>query len=465
MPVINREKADRVVSTLRSSGFKAYFAGGCVRDMIMGSEPVDYDIVTDARSDDVIELFETVIPVGREFGVVVVLLDKQSFEVATFRKEGAYIDGRRPSSVEFTDEEEDAKRRDFTLNGLFYDPVRGKLLDYVGGEEDIRRGIIRSIGDPRARLKEDKLRLLRGIRFAARFQFSIESETEQAITELAPLIKEVSAERIRDELVKILLDPYPHNGVRLMHKLGILEVILPEVAKLEGVEQPPEFHPEGDVFEHTLLMLEKMESPLVFPSGTIEVDGGGVQDQRDRQVGISSDLAMGVLLHDIGKPDTMEMADRIRFNNHTEVGADMADAIMKRLKFSRAERHMVISLVRDHLKFIEVRNMRESTLKRFLMMERFEDHLELHRLDCLASHGDLTSYEFCKEKLTELRAISPPPPKLITGQDLIELGFQPGPLFKEVLTFVEDLQLEGRVQTKGEAEKAIISRYGKVRDR
>ncbi len=462
MPVNYREKADRVVATLRSGGFKAYYAGGCVRDMIMGSEPVDYDIVTDARPDDVIELFETVIPVGCEFGVVVVVLDKQPFEVATFRKEGAYIDGRRPSSVEFTEEEEDAKRRDFTINGLFYDPVRGKYLDYVGGEEDIHRGIIRSIGDPRARLKEDKLRLLRGIRFAARFRFSIENETEQAIRELTPMIKEVSAERIRDELVKILLDPYPHEGVRLMHKLGILEVILPEVARLEGVEQPPEFHPEGDVFEHTLLMLEKMGSPYVFSSGNI---GEGVHDQGERHAGISSELAMGVLLHDIGKPDTMEMADRIRFNNHNAVGADMADVIMGRLKFSKAERQAVISLVRNHLKFIEVRNMRESTLKRFLMMERFEEHLELHRLDCLASHRDLTTYEFCKEKLIELRELGPPQPKLITGQDLIGLGFQPGPLFKEVLTFVEDLQLEGKVQTKEEAEEAIISRYRKARDR
>ncbi len=456
-----RRKAEYIVRTLREHGFKSYYAGGCVRDMMMGMEPTDYDIVTNALPDDVIRLFDTVVPVGKEFGVVVVVIDKQPFEVATFRKEGEYLDGRRPSSVVFTDEEEDARRRDFTINGIFYDPVQERYIDYVDGESDIHRGIIRSIGNPEKRLREDKLRLIRGVRFAARFRFAIEMETEKAIVELAPRVADVSAERIRDELVKILTGPHPDEGIRLMHRLGLLEIVLPEASRMDGVEQPPEFHPEGDVFTHTMLMLEEM-----WRGGnrvSCERDTGGEESEGgvSTRTAVSSTLAMGVLLHDIGKPDTMEISDRIRFNNHTSVGAEMAGRIMKRLRFSKKETRLVVSLVRDHLKFIEVRKMRESTLKRFLMMECFEEHLELHRLDCLASHRDLENYMFCRDKLQEWKKISPPPPKLLSGQDLQDLGFDPGPLFKEILTFVEDLQLEGTIRSKEDAVRFVIEKFGK----
>lgn len=456
-----RREAEQIVRTLRDQGYKAYYAGGCVRDMMMGREPIDYDIATDAHPDDVIRLFDAVVPVGREFGVVLVVIDKLSFEVATFRKEGVYLDGRRPSSVVFADEEEDARRRDFTINGIFYDPLREEFIDYVNGETDIRQGIIRSIGNPLERFHEDKLRLIRGVRFAARFQFTIEPETERAIVELAPRIADVSAERIRDELVKILTGPHPHQGIRLMHRLGLLEVVLPEVSRMDGVEQPPEFHPEGDVFTHTMLMLEEMWSGANRLPRESRTGREGPEAGVSTGAHVSSTLAMGVLLHDIGKPETMEFADRIRFNNHTGIGAEMAGKIMKRLRFSKKETQSVVSLVRDHLKFIEVRKMRESTLKRFLMREGFEEHLELHRLDCLASHRDLDNYTFCRERLEELKTISPPPPRLLSGEDLLRLGFQPGPLFKEILTFVEDLQLEGTVRSKADAERFVIEKFGK----
>ncbi len=459
--------------TLRRRGYKAYFAGGCVRDMLMGKRPVDYDIATDALPGDVIGLFDIVIPVGREFGVVVVVVGGDKFEVTTFRREGAYLDGRRPSSIEFTDEEEDAHRRDFTINGIFYDPIDDRYLDYVGGREDIRRGIIRSIGDPEERFREDRLRILRGIRFSSRFRFPIEDETRAAITGIAPLVKSVSAERIRDEVIKILMGPYPHVGMSLMHELGVMEVILPEVSAMDGIEQPPAFHPEGDVLTHTLLMLEIMSDASRAGPGT-EVtareaprEDGTIREvpPESRLLGcrhsvVSIELALGVLLHDIGKPSTMERADRIRFNNHAAVGAGMSEQIMKRLRFSKVQNRRVVSLVRNHLKFIEVRKMRRSTLKRFLTMENFDQHLELHRLDCLASHGDLSNYEFCRERLLEIAEEPLPVSRLLTGRDLIRLGFTPGPLFKEILTHVEDLQLEGRIRTKEEAEKAIIALYG-----
>jgi poly(A) polymerase len=456
-----REKAEKIVRTLDEKGFRSYFAGGCVRDMIMKNEPKDYDIATSAQPDDVIKLFKNVIPVGKEFGVVLVVIDRCPFEVATFRKEGAYLDGRRPSSVKYTDEEEDARRRDFTINGLFYDPLEDQYHDYVGGKDDIKTCVIRSIGDPMKRLEEDRLRIIRGVRFASRFRFGIEKKTEQAIKELAPMVASVSAERIRDELVKILLDPYPHEGVRLMFELGVLDNVLPEVSAMDGVEQPPNFHPEGDVLTHTLLMLEMMQ----FPSAArIALDKAFACDPDETGADITENravLAMGVLLHDVGKPGTMEVKDRIRFNNHTDVGAKMSEKIMKRLRFSRKDTQAVSALVKNHLKFIEVRNMRESTLKRFLMIDGFEDHLELHRLDCLASHGDVSNYDFCLEKLIEMKKISPKPPKLITGEDLIRLGFKPGPLFREVLTYVEDLHLEDKVKTKEEAIEAVKEKFGK----
>jgi poly(A) polymerase len=324
-----RARADRIVRALREAGHKAYFAGGSVRDMIMDQTPRDYDIATDARPEDVTSLFDSVIPVGKEFGVVVVIVDGAHFEVTTFRREGPYLDGRRPSTVEFTDEEEDAHRRDFTINGIFYDPIADRYLDYVGGREDIRWERIRCIGDPESRFREDRLRLVRGVRFAARFRFELDAATRAAMVKMASRVLDVSVERIRDELIKILLDPWPHEGIRLMHEVGLLGVILPEVAAMDGVEQPPEFHPEGDVLTHTLLMLEHMNPPADPRDEDVRDRESGGPEGDGRIVPATPILALGVLLHDIGKPVTMEVKDRIRFNNHTGVGAEMAEAILR----------------------------------------------------------------------------------------------------------------------------------------
>jgi poly(A) polymerase len=427
------EHAIRIVETLRKAGFKAYFAGGCVRDQVMGHEPQDYDIATDARPETVMRFFPKTIPVGVSFGVVIVLEGPYQFEVATFRSDGQYLDGRHPVEVHFSSEEEDARRRDFTINGMFYDPLAGKIVDYVGGQADIKAGLIRCIGNPRERFSEDKLRLMRAVRFAAQFDYKIESKTYQALLDLAGQITIVSAERIRDELSKMLIGPRPAQGLRMLHQTGLLKIILPEVAAMEGVQQPPEFHPEGDVWVHTLLMLEKMVPASSF------------------------DFALGVLLHDVGKPPTFTVKDRIRFDNHCQVGANMSEEICTRLKLSRKQTEKVVELVREHLRFKDVRQMRESKLKRFLRGEHFSDHLELHRLDCLASHGDLSNWEFCKQKLEEIGPEEMRPEKLITGNDLIQMGYIPGPLFSQILTAVEDAQLEGRVKDR-EAALELIQR-------
>ncbi len=429
------EHAVRMVETLRKAGFKAYFAGGCVRDKVMGREPQDYDIATDARPEDVMRLFPKTIPVGVSFGVVIVLEGPYQFEVATFRSDGQYLDGRHPVEVHFSSEEEDARRRDFTINGMFYDPIAGKIVDYVGGQADIKAGLIRCIGDPRERFSEDKLRLMRAVRFAAQFDYKIEPMTYQALLDLADQITIVSAERIRDELSKMLIGPRPAQGLRMLHQTGLLRVILPEVAAMEGVQQPPEFHPEGDVWVHTLLMLERMTPARSF------------------------DFALSVLLHDVGKPPTFSVKDRIRFDNHCQVGADMSEEICTRLKLSRKQTEKVVELVREHLRFKDVRQMRESKLKRFLRGEHFSDHLELHRLDCLASHGDLSNWEFCKRKLEEIGPEEMRPERLVTGHDLIQMGYVPGPLFSEILTAVEDSQLEGRVKDREAALELIRKQF------
>ncbi len=429
------EHAVKMVETLRKAGFKAYFAGGCVRDKVMGREPQDYDIATDARPEDVMRLFPKTIPVGASFGVVIVLEGLYQFEVATFRSDGQYLDGRHPVEVHFSNEEEDARRRDFTINGMFYDPIAEKIVDYVGGQEDIRAGLIRCIGDPRERFSEDKLRLMRAVRFAVQFDYKIEPTTYQALLGLADQITIVSAERIRDELSKMLIGPRPAQGLRMLHQTGLLKVILPEVAVMEGVQQPPEFHPEGDVWVHTLLMLERMAPARSF------------------------DFALSVLLHDVGKPPTFSVKDRIRFDNHCQVGADMSEEICTRLKLSRKQTEKVVELVREHLRFKDVRQMRESKLKRFLRSEHFSDHLELHRLDCLASHGDLSNWEFCKQKLEEIGPEEMRPERFITGRDLIQMGYVPGPLFSEILTAVEDAQLEGRVKDRESALELIREQF------
>jgi poly(A) polymerase len=429
------DHAIKIVRTLRQAGFKAYFAGGCVRDQVMGREPQDYDVATDARPEAVMRLFSKTIPAGVSFGVVIVLEGPYQFEVATFRSDGQYLDGRHPVEVHFSSEEEDAKRRDFTINGMFYDPIAGRIADYVGGQEDIKAGLIRCIGNPQERFSEDKLRLMRAVRFAAQFDYKIEEKTYQALLALADQIMVVSAERIRNELSKILTGLRPVQGLRLLRQTGLLNAILPEVAAMEGVQQPPEFHPEGDVWVHTLLMLEKMSPAPSF------------------------DFALSVLLHDVGKPPTFSIRDRIRFDNHCQVGAEMAEQICTRLRLSRNQTEKVVELVREHLRFKDVRLMRESKLKRFLRGEHFMDHLELHRLDCLASHGDLSNWEFCRQKLEEMGPEEMRPERLVTGHDLIQMGYAPGPVFSEILTAVEDAQLEGKVKDQEAAFELIRKQF------
>ncbi|HEY5594405.1 MAG TPA: CCA tRNA nucleotidyltransferase [Nitrospiria bacterium] len=424
------DKAVEIVNVLRGAGFRACWAGGCVRDLVMGHEPQDYDVATDARPEQVMKLFPKTVPVGVSFGVVKVLADASEFEVATFRSDGRYLDGRHPVEVHYSGDREDAARRDFTINGMFYDPVKKDIIDYVGGQRDIKAGLIRAIGNPRERFEEDKLRLMRAVRFAARFTYTIEPQTCEAIKERAGEIVQISAERIRDELKKMLTGPNPYGSLSLLLETGLVKPILPEVTAMAGVEQPKEFHPEGDVLTHTLLLLKNLNRP-------------------------SFELALAALLHDIGKPPTFSPPktdrDRIRFDGHCEVGARMAEAICGRLRLSNEQTELVVELVRDHLRFKDVQRMRESTLKRFLRQPGFPEHLELHRLDCLASHGDLTLWEFCNKKLAELGPSVLRPERLLTGDDLIRMGYEPGPLFSRILIRMEDAQLEGRIKSREEA--------------
>ena len=429
-----RKNADKIVKTLIENGYKAYFAGGCVRDMIMGIKPKDYDITTDAKPEEIIKMFKKTISVGAKFGVIIVVLEGINYEVATFRTEFGYTDGRHPDNVIFTNEKEDVKRRDFTINGLLFDSTKNEVIDYVGGRDDIKNKIIKTIGNPFERFREDKLRMMRAVRFAAKFNYSIEKSTFIAVKAKSSEISEISKERIRDELIKILVEGYAANGVRLLDKSGLLKVILHEVAKMKGVEQPKKFHPEGDVFTHTILMLDIMKNPSV-------------------------ELAVAVLLHDVGKPLTFEIKDRIRFSGHNDVGADIANDICNRLRFTKIQIERIKSLVKSHLTFKDVMNMRESTLKRFLSIERFDEHLELHRLDCLASHGNLKNWEYCKEMMEKIPIDEKKPEKLVNGNDLINIGFSPGPIFKEILNYVDDEQLEGRLKKKDEALKTVIKKF------
>ncbi|OQZ00313.1 MAG: hypothetical protein B6D35_06895 [Candidatus Brocadia sp. UTAMX2] len=446
--MIVKQSAIEVVKTLQERGYKAFFAGGCVRDMIMGKESADYDIATSASPQDVMKLFEKTIPVGAQFGVVIVAKNSHTFEVATFRTECSYRDGRHPDYVAFSTPEEDVKRRDFTINGLLYDPVKNEILDYAGGREDISQGIIRTIGDPIMRFTEDKLRMIRAVRFACRFQFPIHRDTQQAIIRLASQIHVVSAERIREEMEKILTGPNPHIGIKLLDELYLLHEILPEVSHMKGVRQPENFHPEGDVFVHTLLCLSKLvplaEQGLDRPSFT---------------------LAMGVLLHDIGKTVTFEESDRIRFNLHEKVGADMAARICDRLKLSHAEKERVVWLVLKHLYFKDAKKMRLNKLKRLFANEGYPELAELCRIDALASSGDLSDYHFCQEMFGKLSHEEVKPKPLITGHDLIAMGLKPGPLFKDILTKIEDEQLDGNITTKEaaiEKAKALISQMNTI---
>ena len=424
-----RQAAERVAAALRQQGFQAYFVGGCVRDLLRGEEPKDWDIATDACPDEVIQQFPHAVLVGAQFGVVGVLIEKQCIEVATFRNDGLYSDGRRPDVVSYTrDPREDVQRRDFTINGLLLDPATDEVLDFVEGRKDIEGRLVRAIGSPERRFAEDRLRMLRAIRFAAMLQYQIDAATLEAVRAHAEGIREVSAERVRDELLRILTSGQARRGFELLDESGLLQHLLPEIAAMQGVAQPPEFHPEGDVWTHTLLMLQMLEK------------------------GCSETLAAGVLLHDVGKPPTYRVApDRIRFDNHVTVGTRMAEQICRRLRLSHEQSAQVAALVENHLRFKDVPQMRASTLKRFLRLANFEEHMELHRLDCLSSHRNLENYEYVRRKLEAMPPEEIRPPRLLTGDDLIALGLAPGPRFAEILHAVEDAQLEGQVRSHEQA--------------
>ncbi len=437
-----RELANSICFRLQQRGYQALLVGGCVRDLLLKRDPSDYDVTTDATPPQVMDLFPDSVGVGAQFGVVLIPCDGFKVEVATFRCDVGYSDGRHPDQVVYTRApREDVSRRDFTINGLLMKHDTGEVLDYVGGRSDLSAGIIRAIGNPHRRFTEDKLRMLRAVRFAARFDYTIDPATFEAIGKLAPEIHSVSAERIRDELSKLLTEGAARRGFELLDETGLLRELLSEILAMKGVPQPPEYHPEGDVWIHTLMMLDGL-----WP-------------------GASPTLAWGVLLHDVGKPATFrpasETGDRIRFDNHVDVGVRMAEVICRRLRFANEETEQVKALVANHMKFKDVAHMRKSTLKRFVRQPRFSEHLELHRLDCSASHGRLDAYEAVQNFL----AATPPeqvrPPRLISGDDLLAMGFQPGPAFQMILTAVEDAQLEGILETKDQAISYVRRNYAK----
>jgi putative nucleotidyltransferase with HDIG domain len=419
--------ATSLAQRLRRAGFETYLAGGCVRDMLLGRTPADYDIATAARPEQVQALFERTVPVGAAFGVVRVMADDGPYEVATFRTEGPYLDGRRPSSVRYATAREDVARRDFTVNGLLYDPDTAEVLDFVGGRADVAARRIRTIGDPDARFEEDRLRMLRAVRFAAQLGFALAPELPAAIRRLAPRVRTVSPERIRDELVRMVTGPDPGRALALLHETGLLAEVLPEVEAEVGVAQPPEFHPEGDVFRHTCLVLSRLRAP-------------------------SATLAMAALLHDVGKPPTFaEAPDRIRFSGHDDAGAAIARRVMERLRFSRRETDRVARLVARHMVFKDLGQMRRATLRRLVGDEAFPELLELHRADVEASHGDLSAYAAARAFVERLAGEPAVPPPLITGADVLAMGLRPGPEVGRVLRSVETARLEGEVRTREEA--------------
>ena len=473
------EAALKIVETLRARGYEAYLAGGCVRDLLLGREPADYDVATSATPEVVLDLFPRTFAVGAHFGVVLVAPEAEEAgfvtEVATFRSDLAYSDGRHPDAVEYTKTaEEDVKRRDFTINGLLMDPLRllsgenvleshpsrknqdaarvghpgsnervndakllrGAVLDYVGGLADLDAGVVRAIGRAEQRFQEDHLRMLRGVRFAARFGFELEAETKRAIRSLASRIQAVSRERVRDELTKMLTEGHAQRAFELLDETGLLNEVLPEVARMKGVEQPPQFHPEGDVWVHTLLLLEQLEP------------------------GCSATLAWGALLHDVGKPPTFRRApDRIRFDGHVEIGVAMGAEICRRFRFSNEETKQVLALIENHMRFMDAQRMKESTLKRFFRLERFEEHLALHKMDCLAASGNLDHWDFVRERFSSMPETVVRPQPLITGRELIASGYPPGARFREMLRAAEDAQLEGTIATAEEALKLVKERF------
>jgi len=447
---MSKKFAISTIETLRQHGFQAYLVGGCVRDLLLGREPADFDVATSATPAQVMETFPETYAVGAQFGVVLVpspggeCADGEQgtsksyvVEVATFRSDLGYSDGRHPDEVRFTrDPREDVARRDFTINGMMLDPVTGEVLDFVGGRKDLEAKLIRAIGDPNRRFGEDKLRMLRAVRFAARFEYEIEADTLAAIRQLARDVHLVSRERVRDELTKMLTEGHARRAFLLLDQTGLLKEVLPEISLMKGVKQPPEFHPEGDVFVHTLLLLENL--PLPCPPT----------------------LAWGALLHDVGKPATFRVApDRIRFDGHVEVGIKIAEEICTRLRFSNHDTDQVLSLVDNHMRFGHVTRMKESTLKKFMRLPGFDEHLALHRADSLASHGNLSTHDFLQKKLAEIPPENIRPPALMTGDDLIAAGYVPGPRFGEILEAVEDAQLEGRLLSREDALEFVKNKF------
>lgn len=434
---MSQAAARSVVEKLRAAGFQALFAGGCVRDTLLGIDPHDYDVATSARPEEVERLFPRTVPVGVQFGVILVLEQGAEIQVATFRGDGTYHDGRHPESITYTDAEGDAGRRDFTVNGLFYDPINSKVLDFVGGREDLKAGILRAIGNPCERFAEDKLRLLRAVRFATTLGFTIDPETWNALLKLAPKIHAVSAERIREEFCKILLSPNRVRGFDLLEESGLLREILPEMEALKGCDQPPEFHPEGDVYIHTRLMLTLLKPDASLP------------------------LVLSVLFHDLGKPATrvVDETGRIRFNGHEGVSSEISLKIMQRLRFSNEVIDAVIPAVRLHMSFKDVPNMRVATLKRMMARPTFEEELELHRVDCLSSHGMLDNHAMLIAKREEFGRAPLIPEPLVTGHDLIGLGWKPGKRFAEALRAVQTRQLEGTLNSREEALAWVTSEF------
>lgn len=423
-----------VIRKLQEAGHQAFWVGGCVRDGLLGRSVKDRDVATSALPDEVLAIFPDARVVGPRFGIAAVRDGDELVEIATFRRDCGYSDGRRPDRVTYTsDPRVDVLRRDFTVNAILLDPVSDSKLDFVGGERDLRRRLIRAVGDPLVRFREDRLRMLRAVRFAASLDFEIEAATLSAIRVCAPAIASVAAERIQLELTRILTEGGARRGFELLDRSGLLERLLPEVKALQGVEQPPEFHPEGDVWVHTMLMLDGLELP-------------------------PATLAWGVLLHDVGKPDTFTRSDRIRFHGHVERGVELARRICSRLRFSNSDARQVVALVKNHMRFMAVRQMRPGKLRRFLEQPGFGEHLELHRVDCLSSHGKLANYEFAAERLRQIEA-EKPLPRLLTGRDLIKEGYVPGPVFREILTEVEECQIEGEITGRDAALAYVRMRF------
>jgi poly(A) polymerase len=429
--------ARKICARLREQGHIAYFAGGCVRDMVRGLTPKDFDVATDAPPEVVQRIFPHTYAVGAKFGVVIVVEDETNFEVATFRSDDAYIDGRRPSAVHFASPEEDARRRDFTINGMFFDPTKNQLIDFVGGRADLEAKLVRAIGDPVQRFVEDRLRMLRAVRFATLLDYTIEKQTWEALVANAAAILSISAERIRDELVKIFLSLNRGRGWDLLDESGLMRAILPEIEPMKGCKQPEQFHPEGDVFDHTRLMLQLLPAKVSVP------------------------LVFSAILHDVAKPVTMQVdaTGRIRFNEHDRIGAVMTEQIMERLRFSRAEIEATVEMVRQHMVFKDVPKMRVAKLKRFMARPTFDEELELHRVDCESSHRMLGNYEFLLRKRGEFTNEPIIPPPLVRGDDLIALGLTPGPKFGEILEAVETRQLEGTLKTRDEALEWVKREY------